>query len=128
MTARELYEKYKEVFILVMETAGEETGNEVYKNVESIINSEKFTTLINEALDSGCRLDFVIVQMVIALVLNIHNLEDLSEGDLMKEYGIPMFELYLKKPTRVFCQRNGVPVIKELGWKAVLYKTNKNQI
>ena len=28
MTARDLYEKYKDIFILVMENAGEETGNE----------------------------------------------------------------------------------------------------
>lgn len=126
MTARELYEKYKDIFILVMETAGEETGNEVYKNAGSIINSQKFTRLINEALDSGCNFNFVIVQMILALVLNIHNLDDLNEKDLMKDYGTPIFELYLKKPTRVFCQRNGVPVIKELGWKAILQKVNNN--
>ena len=128
MTARELYEKYKEVFILVMETAGEETGNEVYKNVESIINSERFTKLIDEALDSGCRFDFVIVQMIVAVILNIHNLDDLDNTDMMEEYGIPMFELYLKKPTRAFCQQNGVPIIKNLSWKAVLQKINKNQV
>lgn len=126
MTARELYEKYKDVFILVIETAGETTGNEVYKRVGSIINSEKFTELVNGFLDSGARFDLIIVQMVCALVLEIHGLEKLKETNLM-EYGAPIFELYLKKPTRIFCQQNGVPVIKELSWMAILHKLRNDE-
>lgn len=126
MTARELYEKYKNVFILAIETAGESTNNEVYKKAESIINSEEFTELINGFIDSGARFDLLIVQMVCALVLKIHGFEKLKESNLM-EYGEPIFELYLKKPTRIFCQQNGVPVIKQLAWAAILHKVTDDE-
>ncbi len=126
MTARELYEKYKNVFILAIETAGESTNNEVYKKADSIINSKEFTELINGFIDSGARFDLLIVQMVCALVLKIHGIEKLRESDLMV-YGAPIFELYLKKPTRIFCQQNGVPIIRQLAWAAILHKVTDDE-
>lgn len=121
MTTKELYEKYKDIFILAIETAGEETGNSVYRNVSEIINSEDTRLGVEELISYGCRLDLIIVKLVCDIVLAIHGIEKLNNEDLM-DYANPIFELYLKKPTRAFCQQNGIPVIKSLEWKAILKK------
>ena len=42
MTTKEIYKKYEEVFILVMEAAGEETNNQAYKDVEKILKDNVF--------------------------------------------------------------------------------------
>lgn len=40
MTAEELFPEYEKLFKLVIETAGQENGNEIYKNVYNIIEKK----------------------------------------------------------------------------------------
>lgn len=120
MTTKELYYKYKDVFILVLESAGEETSNSVYKDAERIVreNEENVLALI----DRGVSFSLVITSMVAAVVVEVHGKEKLANQDI-SEYIYTLFDIYLKKPTRSFCTQNGVPVIKDINeWTSILRK------
>ena len=120
MTTKELYYKYKDVFILVLESAGEETNNSVYKDAERIVreNEENVLALI----DRGVSFSLVITSMVASVVVEVHGKEKLANQDI-SEYIHTLFDMYLKRPTRSFCTQNGVPVIKDINeWTSILRK------
>lgn len=120
MTTKELYFKYKDIFILVLESAGEETGNSVYKEVERITKDNEESVL--SLIDRGGNFSLVITSMVAAIVVEVHGKEKLANQDI-SEYIYTLFDLYLKKPTRSFCTQNGVPVIKDIReWTSILRK------
>lgn len=116
MTTKEIYQKYKEVFILVMETAGEETGNKVYKDVEKILNKNSFKKVINQAAEQDVPLPVFICICIVTLLGEIHGPDKLSEMDMEESYKLAdfMFQNYLKKPTRKFTSTYGLPVINSL--------------
>lgn len=127
MTTEELYKKYKEVFILVMEAAGETMGNETYKNVESIVNAPEFDEeILKYIIRRGGKLDVVIAVMICNVVVKVHGADVLSKEENIDKYVIPVFDLYLRKPTIAFCQQNGVPVIKSLNWHTMIRQVNLN--
>ena len=123
MTTKELYYKYKDVFILVMESAGEETGNSSYKDVEKLVS--KIESSVLGLIDRGASFSLVITSMIAELVIDVNGKENLANQDI-SGYVHTLFDLYLKKPTRSFCSQNGVPVIKDSNeWISVLRKIEK---
>ena len=125
MTIREIYDKYKEIFILVVEQAGEETGNSSYKNVESIL--KKYEDDIEQLLEQNPPFDLMITNLIVLLVIDVHGADSL-EGELLKKYVDPLFDIYLKKATMSFCSQNGIPVVRKLSWDAMIRKVKKENI
>lgn len=122
MTTKELYFKYKEIFILVMESVAE-TKNPAYKDVERIINEREKDFL--SAIDQGAPFDIVVFNMIAVLVVEIHGLDKVDNTEIT-EYMVPIFDLYLKKPTRTFCSQNGVPVITKMNYNTFVKRVLKD--
>lgn len=116
MTTREIYNKYKEIFILVMEAAGEETDNTAYKNVEKILNQHDISRAIDQFIEQEAPFQIFISICIVALLLEIHEVSELTELDPDETYELAdyIFQHYLKKPTRKFTSMYGLPVINSL--------------
>lgn len=116
MTLKEIKEKWFDMFILIMETAGEETDNEDYKNVKKICEETKLrkqSKNFND-LEDNQLLNVHIIVNVLSLVLRIHKGENLSDEEY-QDLCQDMWDRYLRKPTRKFTSRNGIlPVPKNL--------------
>ena len=128
MTTREIYQKYEEIFVLVMETAGEETGNKVYKETEKILNESNFKKVIDQAIEQEIPLPVFICMCIITLLEKIHGADKLIEMDIDESYKLAdfMFQNYLKKPTRKFTSTYGLPVIDSLDTYFKFTKIKKN--
>ena len=116
MTTKEIYKKYREVFILVMEAAGEETNNQAYKDVEKILKDKVFAKSINQAIEDEASIQVFISLCIVALLKEIHGVDELSDMTEDETYELAdyIFQHYLRKPTRKFTSTYGLPVINSL--------------
>lgn len=114
MTSRELFPKYIELFSLVMETRGQEIGNEVYKKTREIIKKNKNN--IDKMIEDDLPFPAFITALEFFLISEIHSIEKLREsGEENIKYLVDsMFDLYIKKPTRDFTAKYGLPVVNSL--------------
>lgn len=126
-TLQELYEEYKKIFILVIETAGDKTGNRVYKEVENIIkdNERHFQDLIEDDVPFKA-LIAAMEFMVITKIRSVEELEQLGE-EKVKDLVDSMFDLYLKRPTRKFTSTHGLPPVDELSTYITIILTNRKR-
>lgn len=128
MTTEEIYKKYKEIFILVMESVGEETGNSVYKDVENILDNKFIKQAIHEIIEQEVPLPVFISLCIIALLERIHSREVLEKMEPEESYKLAdyIFQNYLKKPTRKFTSTYGLPVINSLDTYFRILKVKNN--
>lgn len=125
----DIAEKYKEVFILCMEAAGNETGNTAYLDCEKIIEDSK--EYIQNAIDNGVDFRIYVSILITTVLSDVHGFDKLENNDpevngqLLED----LFQRYLWKATRTFSTRNGLPVLDklELQFKlVVLTEKSKN--
>lgn len=116
MTIEEIYKKYKDIFILVIESVGEETGNNIYKDVENILEGKSIKQAINEMIEQEVPFPVFISLCIVALLEKIHGREKLEKMEPEESYKLAdfIFQNYLKKPTRKFTSTYGLPVINSL--------------
>ena len=116
MTVQEILDKYLDLFVLVMETAGEKTDNKYYKDVKRIIKDNK--SILDDMIEKTPVIPFelVVVMCIAFLVEEIHGTERLIESDYdeLDNYINSMWDLYLKKPTRHFTSKYGLEPIDKL--------------
>lgn len=120
MTAKELFPKYVKIFELVIEQAGEDTGNKVYKNISNVINSnkEKIEKSIEEDIPFGLFVT-VLITIVLIEVHSVEKLDKMSKEDT-KVLLDDLFDRYLKKPTRKFTASYGLPTMNCLEFGAYI--------
>lgn len=122
MTTKEIYFKYKEIFILVMESVAE-TQNPIYKDSEKIINEHEKYLLA--AIDQGAPFEIVMLDMIATIVVAVNGIDRVDDTEIT-DYMESIFELYLKRPTRSFCTQNGIPVIDAVNYKSYIKKISKD--
>ena len=127
MTYKEVADKYIDLFILVIETAGDVTNNQSYKNIENIINKSRGE--LNRAIEDEIDFGMFIVILITAVLLDVHKIEDLYEKDEDEMYALisDMWERYLKKPTRKFLTQNGMKLLDKLTYSSVIFKRDKGK-
>jgi hypothetical protein len=125
MTYKEIADKYIDLFVLIIETAGDVTNNQSYKNIENTVkkNRKELDRAIEDEVDFGM---FIVILITTAL-LDIHSLEDLSDKNEDEMYTLisDMWDRYLKKPTRKFLAQNGMKLIDELNYSSIIFKRNE---
>lgn len=128
MTYKEIAEKYIDLFVLIIETAGDVTNNQSYKNIEHIVEKSR-KGVLDKAIEDEVDFGMFIVLLITAALMDIHPLEDLSNKDEDEMYVLisDMWDRYLKKPTRKFLTQNGMKLIDELTYSSVIFKKDKNK-
>lgn len=128
MTLEEEYEEYKKVFILVMEVAGDNTDNDIYRNVEKYVNHHKYNNLMNSLLSNNISLDIFIGLLILILLIESCSIVGLMNLGLKKcsSMMLYIFDNYLKDPTRKFTSTHGLPIIDKLDVDLIIKKLNEN--
>lgn len=117
MTSEDLLKEYKKIFILVVETAGEELGNDSYRKVEELLNTDTVKKIEEQLLSyDEFPLDLLIVSYVFTILIDTHTEEeidswcDVAPLTKRKEF-LFLYDNYLKKPTRSFTAQMGLPSV-----------------
>lgn len=109
MTTEEIYKEYKKLFVLIMETAGQETNNSVYVRSEEIL--KKHEGLFKQPIEQDAPFEIFVTTCMVVLIMEIHGLEKLNDLDEKETTDLvkSMYELYLKRPTKKFASKYGLP-------------------
>lgn len=135
MTLSEIKEEYKKIFILIIETAGEEENNPVYKSAEKIINEQekivgRGRNLYNIYSDDEFELKEFIMMLCVYLITEIHGVNFINDSDIeeLKSLIDDMYSRYLYSVTRKFTSKNGLMKIDSIteGVAKILLFVNKN--
>lgn len=111
MSYNEMLKEWEKIFILIMEN----TDDLIYNKAEEIINKTPNQNLIKEMLEEELPLSCAIGGYIIMMLIESQGPDKL--GDLNMEEMVrridDFWNRYLKKPTRVFTSKNGLPTIDQ---------------
>lgn len=116
MTTNEVFNEYKKRFILLMEAAGEETNNDIYRDTEKILDEKKNRDLIQATIDNEYPFPIFVCILIVMLLEKIHGLDKLKDMSPEETYELSnyIFMHYLKKATRKFTTTYGLAPMTEL--------------
>jgi hypothetical protein len=115
LTTEELFREYIKLFKLIVETAGYTVNNKSYLEVEKILEKEEKN--IKLTIEQDIPFTPFVATLIFYVILDIHGIENL-EGDekidKIKELIDDFWERYLKRPTRKFTSKYGLPNVGDL--------------
>lgn len=111
MSYEEALKSWEKIFILVMEN----TDDPVYKKAEEIINKESTQRLIKTLIEEEVYLPYAIGGYIVTMIIEAQGPEKLEKLSLdeMGERIDDFWNRYLKKPTRAFTTKNGLPPVDQ---------------
>ena len=121
MTFEELVREYVKLFILIIETVGQDVGNKIYQNVSNILKEDDSEKAIQSLIDNEVPF-FVVVSTLETIVLcKLHNSKDLYENNnILQGLVGDMWERYLKLPSNRFFRKNGLPTINRIDENGII--------
>ena len=111
MSYEEALKSWEKIFILVMEN----TDDPVYKKAEEIINKESTQNLIKHLIEEEVYLPYAIGGYIAMMIVEAQGPEKLKKLSLdeMGERIDDFWNRYLRKPTRAFTTKNGLPPVDQ---------------
>ena len=129
MTCEEIYNKYVGIFKVLIKTAGEETGNTSYKNIDQILNSNDVVKIIKRAIEDEVEFKLFVSILIFQVIRDVHGIEKLEDTDEEEMYKLitSLYQLYLRIPTRKFCTKYGLPVFNDPEVTCIVKKLHKKK-
>jgi hypothetical protein len=130
MSYQEIADKYKEIFIMLVEKAGRETGNTSYLKVSEILEQENNKTMFSGLVEREAGMEVLVCSLVVSLFFDIYGLDKLSDWNDEDGYEklTEFYRMFLKKPTIKFCEKYGLEPFEDpnTAFKVVKYERDKN--
>jgi hypothetical protein len=130
MTYQEIVEKYKVLFIMLVEKAGRETGNTSYLNVSKLFEGDSDVpgnAMINSLVVKEPRFKVIVCSFIVLLLTNLYGVEKVKTWDdeqsatKLSEF----YKIFLKKATLRFCQKYGLEEFEDPETSFKLVKLEK---
>jgi len=124
MTYKEIIEKYKNLFLLLTEKAGSETGIKEYKEVDTILKKPENLEMVEELIKAEPDFKIVVSSFIVSLLIEIYGPEELENWNEEKtsSHLTEFYQLYLRKATIKFCEKYGLEKFDnpEMAFKLVI--------
>lgn len=115
LTTEELFREYVKLFKLLVETAGYTVKNKSYLEVERILQKQEKN--IKATIEDDIPFTPFVATLVFYIILDIHGadrLEGVEKTEEVKNLIDDFWERYLKRPTRKFTSKYGLPEVRDL--------------
>ncbi len=109
MTYQEITDKYSELFVILIEKAGRETGNTSYQKVAEILGKDESKQVLEKAVRDEVDFKMFVCLMIVMILFDIydHQIENWTSEESSEKL-LEFYELYLKKATKKFCTKYGL--------------------
>lgn len=117
LTTEELFREYVKLFKLLVETAGYTVKNKSYLEVERILLLQKQEKNIKATIEDDIPFTPFVATLIFYIILDIHGadrLEGVEKTEEVKNLIDDFWERYLKRPTRKFTSKYGLPEVRDL--------------
>lgn len=115
LTTEELFREYVKLFKLLVETAGYTVKNKSYLEVERILQKQEKN--IKATIETDIPFTPFVATLIFYIILDIHGadrLEGVEKTEEVKNLIDDFWERYLKRPTRKFTSKYGLPEVRDL--------------
>lgn len=115
LTTEELFREYVKLFKLLVETAGYTVKNKSYLEVERILQKQEKN--IKATIEDDIPFTPFVATLIFYIILDIHGadrLEGVEKTEEVKNLTDDFWERYLKRPTRKFTSKYGLPEVRDL--------------
>lgn len=115
LTTEELFREYVKLFKLLVETAGYTVKNKSYLEVERILQKQEKN--IKATIEDDIPFTPFVATLIFYTILDIHGadrLEGVEKTEEVKNLIDDFWERYLKRPTRKFTSKYGLPEVRDL--------------
>lgn len=115
LTTEELFREYVKLFKLLVETAGYTVKNKSYLEVERILQKQEKN--IKATIEDDIHFTPFVATLIFYIILDIHGadrLEGVEKTEEVKNLIDDFWERYLKRPTRKFTSKYGLPEVRDL--------------
>lgn len=115
LTTEELFREYVKLFKLLVETAGYTVKNKSYLEVERILQKQEKN--IKATIEDDTPFTPFVATLIFYIILDIHGadrLEGVEKTEEVKNLIDDFWERYLKRPTRKFTSKYGLPEVRDL--------------
>lgn len=115
LTTEELFREYVKLFKLLVETAGYTVKNKSYLEVERILQKQEKN--IKATIEDDIPFTPFVATLIFYIILDIHGadrLEGVEKTEEVKNLIDDFWEKYLKRPTRKFTSKYGLPEVRDL--------------
>ena len=115
LTTEELFREYVKLFKLLVETAGYTVKNKSYPEVERILQKQEKN--IKATIEDDIPFTSFVATLIFYVILDIHGadrLEGVEKTEEVKNLIDDFWERYLKRPTRKFTSKYGLPEVRDL--------------
>jgi hypothetical protein len=115
LTTEELFREYVKLFKLLVETAGYTVKNKSYLEVERILQKQEKN--IKATIEDDIPFTPFVATLIFYIILDIHGadrLEGVEKTEEVKNLIDDFWERYLKRPTRKFTSKYGLPEVRDL--------------
>ena len=115
LTTEELFREYVKLFKLLVETAGYTVKNKSYSEVERILQKQEKN--IKATIEDDIPFTPFVATLIFYVILDIHGadrLEGVEKTEEVKNLIDDFWERYLKRPTRKFTSKYGLPEVRDL--------------
>lgn len=115
LTTEELFREYVKLFKLLVETAGYTVKNKSYLEVERILQKQEKN--IKATIEDDIPFTPFVATLIFYVILDIHGadrLEGVEKTEEVKNLIDDFWERYLKRPTRKFTSKYGLPEVRDL--------------
>lgn len=122
LTTEELFREYIKLFTLIVETAGQTEGNKSYKEVTRVLKENEH--IVKKIIEEEMSFTPFVASLIFFIIKDIHGTEKLSGENSMetiKPLVDDFYVRYIKKPTRKFTAKYGLPVVEDLNTYIKLY-------
>jgi len=115
LTTEELFREYVKLFKLLVETAGYTVKNKSYLEVERILQKQEKN--IKATIEDDIPFTPFVATLIFYIILDIHGadrLEGVEKTEEVKNLIDDFWKIYLKRPTRKFTSKYGLPEVRDL--------------
>lgn len=115
LITEELFREYVKLFKLLVETAGYTVKNKSYLEVERILQKQEKN--IKATIEDDIPFTPFVATLIFYIILDIHGadrLEGVEKTEEVKNLIDDFWERYLKRPTRKFTSKYGLPEVRDL--------------
>lgn len=126
ITTEELFREYIKLFTLIVETAGQTEGNRSYSEITRILEENEH--VVKKVIEEEMPFTPFVATLIFLVVEDVHGAQKLSgeeSVEIIKPLVDDFYVRYIKKPTRKFTAKYGLPAVENLNTYISLYMKQK---
>ena len=126
MTTDEIFRKYISIYRVLVKEAGMKEGNQVYKDIDTILEANE--GIIEKAIQDDIEFKLFLTILQYPVLEKVHGIENLKEMNPKEIHDLLLafYNLYLETATKKFCRKYGLEPFEDPEMTFIIQRIKKH--